>query len=703
MKKSKNSTAATSLNKLLRSDFLKQVAGFIRNSPIGAHYYELIDGQLIFRGANTSAESILNIKHADLLGLPIEEAFPGLVETMIPGIYKQIAQTGNTWASDEIPYKDHKIESNFRVNAFQTSPGCMLAMFTDISGLRRIESALMQKNEALLATEEELRKKNEELEELNEKLRQQNTELKRTYNLLQESEERFRQFAENIDDVFWITESDKVLYLNSAIERKYGHNRDQFLNDLYAVRKIIHPGDLHLLDQLLQYKHTGSFNSIDRQLRIYDSSGKTRWVWVRLFAIANQQQQIYRVAGIASDFTQQKEFENDLRNAKEKALESDQLKSAFLANLSHEIRTPMNGIIGFSGLLIKQVPDNDVCNHYVEIINKCNEQLLHIIDDLVDISKIEANQLQLVDQDCSIARLISDLLITFSRELENTEKSSVRLFSYYEPEAEDDLIITDEYRLRQVLKNLLNNAVKFTHKGHIRFGAIKESPDELKFFVEDTGIGITEELKEHIFKPFIQADNSNTRMYGGTGLGLPISKGLVKLLGGKIWVESKPGSGSTFFFTIPFRRSDHSKEKNGLEYEKEFQHWKGKTILVVEDDDLNFALLFEVLSNYGLKIQRAADGVEALRLTAELKPDLIIMDIRLPLINGLDVTRSIRSSGNKVPVIAQTAYAMSEDRKVCLNAGCDDYISKPIHKELLLAKMAKLLRKSTQPKPHRRI
>ncbi|MBN2813675.1 MAG: hypothetical protein JXQ80_06325, partial [Bacteroidales bacterium] len=184
MKKPKYSTPATPKNKLLRSDFLKQVAGFIRNSPIGAHYYELIDGILVFRGANNSADSILNIKHAELLGLSIEEAFPGLSDTMIPDIYKEIARKGGTWASDEIPYKDHKIESNFRVNAFQTSPGSMLAMFTDISALRRIESALMQKNETLLSIEEELRKKNEELQHLNEKLRQQNAERIKTYNLL---------------------------------------------------------------------------------------------------------------------------------------------------------------------------------------------------------------------------------------------------------------------------------------------------------------------------------------------------------------------------------------------------------------------------------------------------------------------------------------------------------------------------------------
>jgi PAS domain S-box-containing protein len=793
--------------KLTKSDFIQQIAGFIKNSPVGVHFYELKKDSLIFKGGNDSADRILQIEHEKLIGLSIEIAFPGLANSDIPTIYKHIARHGTSWDSSEVPYKRENSEFYYRVNAFQTSPGNMIAMFTDITETKLFELALKTKNDELQSAEEELRDKNEKLLALNELLQQQNVLLQESEekyraafktspdsvninrvddgmyieinegftqvtgyswddvkgktsvdiniwydpadrqrmvkairetgkainieakfrlkngkvitglmsatllkiknekyllsvtrdmqesvearSIIKESEERFRQLAENIQDVFWLTEGDRFLYINNAIESIFHYNRESFREDITSVRKIIYPEDLPVYEQLVQVRTSRSVESIDRQLRVIDGDGRLRWVWIRLFPILNEEGMLYRIAGIASDITTQKEIEYELRAAKEKAQESDQLKSAFLANLSHEIRTPMNGIIGFSGLLTKDSPNADSKNQYIEIINKSSEQLLHIIDDLVDISKIEANQMHLIKQECHVVSLIDDLYLMYTQELIKEGKTNVMLDKHYDPADEECVFVTDELRLRQVLMNLLSNAVKFTRQGYIRFGFSLEDGNWLKFFVEDTGIGVTKELSEVIFEPFRQADNNHTRNYGGTGLGLSISRGLVSLLGGKIWMESQPGKGSIFYFTVPFQTSMEIKGPGIVKKMIENNlRWEGKSVLIVEDDDMNYFYLEEIITSAGMMITRALNGVEAVEMTERLNPELVIMDIRLPLMSGLEATKKIREGGNQVPIIAQTAYAMSEDKSVCLDAGCDDYVSKPIHKELLLKKIS---------------
>jgi len=507
---------------------------------------------------------------------------------------------------------------------------------------------------------------------------------------LRETDERFRQLAENIDDVFWLSENNIILYVNGAIERKFGYSRNEFINKVPGLQAIIYPEDLPVFEELMLIKSAKSGDHIARQLRVSDSSGNIRWVWVRLFPIFDKNNNPYRVAGIASDITVQKEIESELRAAKEKAQESDHLKSSFLANLSHEIRTPMNGIIGFSGLLAREVPNNPSFNQYVEIINNCSEQLLHIIDDLVDISKIEANQMKLNEQECNITVMMDELAVIYSHELNKANKSFIQLLKdYVKTGGAGDIIITDEFRLRQVMMNLLSNAVKFTQKGSIRFGFMKVQSDRIRFFVEDTGIGIAEKQLETVFKPFHQVENKGTKLYGGTGLGLSISRGLVRLMGGNIWVESLVEKGSAFYFEIPFRVPEkYEKHVKRIKAGEKHHKFEGKTILIVEDDDLNYAFLQEILSLTGINIERSSDGADAVEKAISLNPDLIVMDVRLPVLNGLDATRKIRENGIKIPVIAQTAYAMSEDKEKCLEAGCDDYISKPIHKELLLKKIA---------------
>jgi PAS domain S-box-containing protein len=793
---------------------LPQLPEFIKNSPVGAHLYEWTKGQLIFRGANVAAERILQLDHCELIGKTIEEAFPALKKTDIPALYKEIAKKGTTWDSDEVPYQDGHTTRYYKVNAFQTSPGNMIAMFTDITEIKNYELTLMSKNAELIAAEEELREKNERLILLNELLQQQHDEVKNTYNLLQESEEkfrtafktspdsvninrlvdgmyieinegftqltgftwgdvqgktssdiniwfdpadrkklveallstgkainleakfrlkngdirtglisasmikiqseqcilsvtrdieeivqaraslkesevRFRQLAENMDDVFWLSEGEKVLYVNSALERKFGINRAEIIEDINGLERMIHPDDKEAYRDLAEMKYLKKPESLSRQLRFIDHRGEVKWIWVRLFPINDDHNRFYRIAGIASDITQQKEVENELRLAKEKAQESDQLKSAFLANLSHEIRTPMNGILGFSRLLTNEDTDSAMKNQYMDIITKSSDQLLHIIDDLVDISKIEARQMRIIRQECNINTLINGLYMFFLQYLNQEKKDQITLMKEVSLPDEESIVLTDEFRLRQVLMNLLNNATKFTERGEIRFGYTLEEAGWLRFFVKDTGIGIEEGHAELIFEPFRQVDSNITRDFGGTGLGLSISRGLVKLLGGTIWLNSKSGRGSTFYFTIPYQtvRMSTLQDKEIITGKNKFQ-WQGKSVLIVEDDELNFRYLKEVLAGTGLSTSQAPDGITAIEEISRLNPDLVIMDIRLPRMNGLEATRKIRESGNMVPIIAQTAYAMTDDKKTCLEAGCNDYIAKPLQREDLLSKIA---------------
>jgi PAS domain S-box-containing protein len=514
---------------------------------------------------------------------------------------------------------------------------------------------------------------------------------------IRESESRFRQLADSIEDTFWLVEGHRLIYVNESAEKTLGLNLETLYNNPVIVKDFVHPDDLDIFMKLGEFNNTQHKEPLSCQFRLIGPDGKVKWTWVRLFSIFNNDNKVSRVAGIASDITHQKQIEDELRNAKEKAQESDLLKSAFLANLSHEIRTPMNGIIGFTSLLLNENLDASLKKKYSEIIKKSSNQLLNIIDDLVDISKIEANQLKIIRQECNVRLLLEELHIIFSQQLQAFQKTSVSLKLQCDLADANAVIITDEYRLRQVLMNLLNNAVKFTDQGHIVFGIMKEDPEFLKFFVEDTGIGIEQNMFEDIFKPFIQLDIRASKEYSGTGLGLSISRGLVNLLGGQIWLKSEPGKGTTFSFTLPVNTPVLFESKpEAIDVRLDFQAWNGQTILCAEDDDVSYKYLEEILKPTGLILERAITGTEAVEKAKEFNPILIILDIRLPLLNGFDVSRQIRESGNNVPIIAQTAYALREDRNECLEAGCNDYIPKPIPKNDLLRSILNQLRSKSR-------
>ena len=386
--------------------------------------------------------------------------------------------------------------------------------------------------------------------------------------------------------------------------------------------------------------------------------------------------------------TEYKELNEQLNIAKAKAEESDKLKSAFLANMSHEIRTPMNAICGFSQLLGRKTIVEEKRNQYINIINANSQQLLGIINDIVDISKIESGLASLLDSEFDINLMLSNLVHTL---IPNTANHNITLTFNKGLHDKQSSIIGDEVKIRQILTNLLVNAIKFTEKGNIEVECKLNDSNMLMFSVKDTGIGIPKESLTKIFERFQQIDGTIQDSRKGTGLGLAISKGFIDLMGGEIWAQSELGKGSTFYFTIPYIPAAESKPISS----KQAVHltsWAKHTLLLVEDDENSMLYIKELLSPTQINIIHANNGEDAVRICKEnMAINIILMDIKLPMIDGLEATRRIRIFNKTVPIIAQTAYALSVDIQKATEAGCNDYITKPISKAELLNTMAKYL------------
>lgn len=400
--------------------------------------------------------------------------------------------------------------------------------------------------------------------------------------------------------------------------------------------------------------------------------------------------------GIIIDITDKINYIKSLQQETSKARTSDELKSSFLANMSHEIRTPMNSIIGFSNLLASEhIPDIQK-KDFVHYIRTSSEILLNLVDDIIDIAKIEAGELKIVKKECEIYSLGQELL-TMSEEVRK-KFNKHELDLVYRPESgrEELFMKTDPFRLRQILINLITNAIKFTEKGSVEFGFSVRDERYLEFYVKDTGVGLSSTELDVIFERFKRTRRSEEKNIVGTGLGLAISRNLVQLMGGEMWVDSVQGTGTTFTFTLPYLKITQIPDRVEIpRREKTAYNWTGAGILIVEDDPVSFAFLKELFQQTGADLYHAADGLEAVNLFRKIKNiDLVIMDIQLPKMDGFEATRIIRSMNSNIPVIAQTAFAMSDDKEKMKQAGFDDYVSKPIDINQLLAIVHRWLTRS---------
>jgi len=348
--------------------------------------------------------------------------------------------------------------------------------------------------------------------------------------------------------------------------------------------------------------------------------------------------------------------------------------------------------MGFSSLLDNINLEHTKRQVYTNIIRERCKDLLHIVDDLLDLSKIESGYIDLFPTRFELNQVMDDLELQYTQKLSLEAKTGIKLILEKDLVKGKDIITTDESRLRQVMCNLLDNAIKFTEEGFIHFG-YNLLENEIQIYVEDSGIGVAEDKIHIIFERFRQAEETLSKNYGGAGLGLAISKSLVELMGGRIWVNSEPDSGSKFNFTLPLSVLAFNDFVNKTAEDESLFGLANKKIMVVEDDDFSRLYMQELFTSQGMECLYAATGTAALEIFhSNTKLDLVLMDIRLPDINGLEVTRLIKAECPGLPVIALTAYAMEDDKKRCMEAGCDDYISKPVFKEPLIAKINQFLK-----------
>jgi PAS domain S-box-containing protein len=516
------------------------------------------------------------------------------------------------------------------------------------------------------------------------------TSNRRTEAALRESEKLYRTLFEAADDRIGLftVEDQRPLLLNSAFYESLGYTKEEFLDQ--GREESVHPDDRPRLIRERKLLFKNGFSS--HEYRVMHRDGHYLDMSAKIVLIKGGLDEKDLILFIVRDVSDRKIVMNDLKQAKDRAEESDQLKSAFLANMSHEIRTPMNSIIGFSNLLVNPGLDDNTRELYVSRIVRNSESLLTLISDIIDLAKIESGQLSIIHGKLLLSELISDMEQYALDEIARLGKKDIHVIAMVG--FPNCAIETDVIRIAQVMKNLVNNAIKFTERGTVEIGCKKGvSEGSLILYVKDTGIGIASEYFDLIFNQFRQIDGSNTRKFGGTGLGLAICKNLVHLMGGTIWVESEEGIGSVFKLELPEKspsgivpkEAEPSIQVSSPDFDRKF------SIMVVDDESDSLELYQALLISMGHAVSKALTGYDALKMLEQRqKPDLILLDVSMPVLSGTDTLRLIKERYPQLKVVAQSAHALIGDRDRFLKAGFDEYLPKPFSKKQLTGIITKL-------------
>ncbi|MCG8411512.1 MAG: AAA family ATPase [Bacteroidales bacterium] len=647
-------------------------------------------------------------------------------------------------------------ENNLLINAFTSSKLEILSLLNGYISIS-LENAVFytnmeqkvsertseieHQNEEILVQTEHLKLINKDLEEKNSQINKQKQEILEQAIMLEQKNQELKKLsvtAQKTDNSIVISDiNGEIEWVNEGFIRKYGYTLEEFKTQISTnlITASTYPEIKETLATIIETKQSVSYNS-----RGITKVNETLWMRTTITPILDEEGNISKLVAIDSDITKLIEAENEilkqkeeieaqrdlaneqkkqiqqqnielethrnqlenlvekrtveLKAAKEKAEESDRLKSSFLANMSHEIRTPMNAIIGFSELISDMsLPNSQRQELSKYLTNNCNV-LLHLIDDILDIARIEAGEIRIVKKNCFINQTIIELYESFNEtELKNNQ--DVEFLLSIENTDENLSIVSDPLRFRQVLVNLLSNAIKFTEKGFIKCGYDIEPINNkgyIRFFVEDTGIGLTGEDQVNIFKPFRKGESQGKeKLYRGAGLGLAISKTLINELGGNIWVESERDVGSTFYFTLPYIKSEKEDKINTTQ--EQHYNWEGKNILIAEDEDHNVKIINLILERTKANIIQVVDGHQAVEQCRDQNIDLVLMDVKMPIKTGLDAARKIKEINKDILIIVFSAYAMPPDQQRAKDAGCDGFIAKPVKKQQLLQTINDFLQK----------
>lgn len=514
------------------------------------------------------------------------------------------------------------------------------------------------------------------------------TSQKKTEIELKKSEERFSQIIKNSKD--WIWEVDKngmYTYVSEITENLLLYKPDEIVGKKYFYdffEENTREKFKKIAIEAIKQKKT--FSNFENQC--VKKNGEKIWLLTSGTPILNKQGELIGYRGLDKDITKQKNHTQELLIAKEKAEESDRLKTEFINNMSHEIRTPMNGILGFSEMLNNEGITDEKRKTFIKIIQSSGHQLLQVIDDILEISSLGTKQVKVYESEVSLNDIFVELFSIFDTK---AKENKTPLYLKKGLKDLESTIFTDNVKLTKIISNLLENAIKFTNVGNIEFGYHLNN-NIIEIYVKDTGIGILESKHDLIFKSFSQGENELSKKQSGLGLGLSIAKENTELLGGNIHLESKIGHGSTFYVKIPYKPV----HKNNITDKILPKH----TILIVEDEEVNYLYLETMLEDViclDCKIIHAKNGKEAVEICKENNViDLVLMDLKMPVMNGFEATKQVKELYPKLPVIALTAYSTEKEREQSIEAGCDDFISKPLPLDVIKNMLKKYLKIKAQ-------
>ena len=636
----------------------------------------VMDAEMKVEYFNSQAEKMLGKRREEVIGNKLFDVFPEARESVFEELYqhcidKQEFREIETYFGKK-PYQNWY---NVRVHP---KMGGITVFFQVITERKQAEALLKSNAEDMARQNEEIMAQNEELRTQNEEIIQSNTNLS-ALSALYAAERNKAQYMLDIAGVMFVSldKKGKISLLNKKAEEVLAYPQEKALG-LDWIETFIPEDQRMKVRKILQRIHEGETEQSDyAENEVLTKNGDRRLIAWQNRLLKDEQGEIIGTLSSGEDITEKRVIQQKLEKALEKAEESDRLKSAFLANISHEIRTPMNGILGFANLLQEKNIKEEDQSRFIGIIRKSGERMLRIINDIIDISRIESGQAKVNPGPVDIHHLLTSIRDFF---LPLADAKKIELETNCQIPQSLETIWTDAEKLHSILSNLINNAIKFTEKGKVSL-ACGLSKDRIIFRVSDTGIGIPPEMTESIFERFRQADHNIARNYEGAGLGLAISRGFANLLQGELLLESETGKGSTFILDLPLQLPPATQEKTEKPKDFPTPALRPLKVLIVEDNEVSDMLLTIHLKPYASEILHAVNGqeaVEACKKHTDL--DVVFMDIKLPVMDGYTATRKIRAFNKDIIIIGQTAFAQKGDKQKVLDCGCNDYISKPINK-----------------------